>query len=111
MHTTINTRGFFDATSNERRISHYIASTKDLVVYSLQDPENPVVVDVNHEITQTKKLSSRSLKICGRSGVIQSPEGLVFFIGGRDENSDRPHRNVRVDCLPRPTVMISREVR
>ena len=68
MHTPINTRGFFDSVGTQRRFSHYLPSTKELKVYSLQDPLNPTPLDVHSHVTageETQFEGSQDLREVG----------------------------------------------
>ena len=66
--------------------------SKELVIMDIEDIERPHVVDV-------KKLSSRQLKICFRTGVVQKPDGTVYFTGGMDEGRGKVHNLVEIVSL------------
>lgn len=87
MKTTIAGKNFFDMSSQRKIFSHYIASSKELVVVDLENSNYPTKM-------QERRLESRDLKIDFRTSLIQRPDGVVFFTGGFDDLRRRAHNLV-----------------
>lgn len=90
--SVISGRDFFDIGHTRKVFSNFVPKSKELVIMDIEDIERPHVVDV-------KKLSSRQLKICFRTGVVQKPDGTVYFTGGMDEGRGKVHNLVEIVSL------------
>jgi len=82
--TTIAGKNFFDLSSQRKIFSHYLPRSKELITIDVSDSSNYVAL-------QSRRLENRELKIDAKTGVIQRPDGSVYFTGGYDDLKYRSH--------------------